>query len=46
MQAQKKITRQGHMQLYEVYFFTISVHGVRHVLADDHGKMIIIESWK
>jgi len=46
MHPHKLFTRQGHMQLSDVYFFTISVHGFRHLLADDHVKIIIIESWK
>lgn len=38
--------RQGQMDTLQSYFYTDSIFEMKHLLADDNLKMIIIDSWK
>ena len=38
--------RQGQMDYRQSYFYTDTIFGHKHLLADDWLKMIIIISWK
>ena len=38
--------RQGQMDYLQSYFYTDTIFGHKHLLADDRLKMVIIDSWK
>ena len=38
--------RQGQMDTLQSYYYTDSIFEMKHLLADDDIKMIIIDSWK
>ena len=38
--------RQGQMNFLQSYFYTDTIYGFKHLLADDNFKALIIDSWK
>ncbi len=38
--------RQGQMRFLQSYFYTDTIFGFKHLLADDNLKVLVIDAWK